>query len=307
MGLAYALMMQDDKDYQGQDDSVRDNNWITPVGKFPVAKELAFIYKTIPERIVNYMHRMGTPEEQSALDALGGLTKAGLSAYSSPTAIPNAIKPVLENLTNYSFFKQGELVPTSQQKIEAGYQTVPGTSELAKAIGKLSTNGPVQISPIQLDNVINGMFGMAGATTLQMTDALLNPTRADRPVYKLPFASIFTYDKIGNRATSEFYDLEHKVQTAKSTYDALKQKDPEAADAYGDKHAALIELAPKLTPVLKRLNDTRKLIAMLEAGDEAIVGKMTGAQLREEIDALRKDMNESLDFVREVSNNLNKE
>jgi len=307
MGLAYALMMQDDKDYQGQDDSVRDNNWITPAGKFPVAKELAFIYKTIPERIVDYIHRSGTPEEQSALEALGGLAKAGLSAYTSPTAIPNALKPVLENLTNYSFFKQGALVPASQQKIEAGYQAVPGTSELAKAIGKLSTNGPVQISPIQLDNVINGMFGMAGATTLQMTDALLNPTRADRPVYKLPFASIFTYDKVGNRAVSEFYDLSHKIQVAKSTYDDLKQKDPEAAGEYGEKHAALITAAPIITPVLKRLAEVNKYIAMLEKGDKDMVGDMSGADRRKEIDELRMEARESLDFVREFSNNLNKE
>jgi hypothetical protein len=301
MSTLYALSMSDDEGYKSASEDVRDNNWILPGGvKLPVPRELGFIFKSIPERTVEYYQRYGTAEEQSILQAIGGVSKVALSAYGSPNAIPSLVRPILENMTNYSFFGQRALEPASVQGQEAGFRSTSSTSELAKALGE-STN----ISPIKIDNLIRGMFGMMGATTLLATDALINPTRPDRPLYQMPFASIFLYDTIGGKAKTEFYDLRTKVATAVNTYNALETKDPEKAAAYGEKNAALLGAAPTVNSYLSQLNDLGRMRRLLEQGTEEALG-MTGTERRKEIDEIRRAENELVSFVREMEADLRK-
>jgi hypothetical protein len=299
MGMLYAMAMGDDEGYQNATDDVRDNNWLLPNGyKLPVPKELGFIFKTIPERVVEYVRRSGTDEEQSAGDAVASMFRAALSAYSSPTAVPALARPLLENVTNYSFFLQRELEPSSMKDREPGYRYTSSTSELAKGLGE-ATN----ISPIKIDNFLKGVLGMVGSTGLLVTDALINPTRPDRPLYQMPMTSIFLYDTVGGRAKTEFYDLRERVGQAKSTYDALLERDPEKADAYMEKHADLISLAPAVNSSLQGLSTIRRMRNLLEQGSEDMLG-LDGKERREMIDELRGYENESLRYVRQLEKSL---
>jgi hypothetical protein len=294
-GMMYAMAMADDEGYKNATDDVRDNNWLLPGGyKLPVPKELGFIYKTIPERVVEYVKRAGGPEEQAVGDAVSGVMKAALSAYGSPTAVPSAIRPVLENMTNYSFFLQRELESASMQSKEPGQRYSSSTSELAKSIGE-ATN----ISPIKIDNLLRGWFGMAGSTTLLATDALLNPTRPDRPAYQMPFANIFLYDTIGGRAKTEFYDLRERTGQAVSTFNDLMQRDPEKAAAYAEKHEAELAVAPTVNSALGELNNLRRLRSMIEQGSEDMLD-MTSEERRQIIDDIRQAENDSVKFVRSL-------
>lgn len=299
MGTLYALSMSDDEGYKNASDDVRDNNWLLPDGlKLPVPRELGFIFKTIPERVVEYYRRSGTDEEQSAVKALSGLAKSAFSAYGLPNTIPSTVRPILENMTNYSFFGQRELEPKSVQGQEPGFRSTSATSELAKALGE-STN----VSPIKIDNVIRGMFGIIGSTTLMATDAIVNPTRPDRPLYQLPFASIFLYDTIGGKAKTEFYDLRERVASAVSTYNDLKNDDPTKAEAYGEKNAALLSAAPTVNNYLRQLNDLGRMRRLLEQSTDEVLG-MTGTERRKEIDEIRRAENETVAFVREMETDL---
>lgn len=295
MGMMYAMTMGDDEGYQNATDDMRDNNWLLPGGyKLPVPKELGFIFKTIPERLVEYVRRSGTEEEQAASDAVAGMFRAAMSAYSSPTAVPALAKTFLENSMNYSFFLQRELEPSSMKDREPGYRYTSSTSELAKGLGELTN-----ISPIKIDNAIKGVFGMAGSTGLLVTDALLNPTRPDRPLYQIPMTNIFLYDTMGGRAKTEFYDLRERVGQAKSTYDALLERDPEKADAYMEKHGDMIALAPVVNASLQDLSNVRRVRNLLEQGSDEMVG-IDGKERRELIDELRGYENESLKYVRQL-------
>jgi hypothetical protein len=299
MSALYAMAMSDDEGYKNASEDVRDNNWILPNGvKLPVPRELGFIFKSIPERVVDYMQRSGTAEEQDAMKALGSILKAASSAYSSPLTIPSVVRPILENVTNYSFFMERELEPKSVQGQEPGYRSTSSTSELAKSIGE-STN----ISPIKIDNIIRGVFGMMGATTLLATDAIINPTRPDRPLYQMPFASIFLYDTIGGKAKTEFYDLRERVGNAVATYNKLEATDPAKAEAYGEKNANLLDAAPDINRALKDLNDLGRTRRLLEQGTAEMLG-MTGEERRKEIDEIRKAENESVAFIREMETDL---
>jgi hypothetical protein len=293
LGFVYAFAMSDDEGYKNATDEVRDNNWLLPNGyKFGVPKELGFLFKSIPERVVEYYRRYGTDEEQSVIQALGSVAKGAMSAYGSPNVTPSFIKPILENMTNYSFFLQRELESASLKRLEPGQRYTSSTSELAKALGA-ETN----VSPIKIDNFLRGMFGMAGSTTLLMTDAVLNPTRPDRPAYQLPFGSLFLYDTIGGRAKNEFYDLQEKVGQVDATYKALLERNPEKAQKYLEDNEALITIAPIINKSLEQLSATRQYRTMYEQGTEEMLG-MTGTERREAIDEMRKLENEMLSYVR---------
>ena len=298
-GFAYAFAMSDDEGYENATDEVRDNNWLLPGGfKIPVPKELAFIFKSIPERVVQYIKRSGTDEEQAITQALGSVVKASFSAYGSPTTVPSFVRPILENMTNYSFFLQRELESASMQRREPGFRSTSATSELAKALGE-TTN----VSPIKIDNFLRGTFGMAGSTTLLMTDALLNPTRPDRPLYQMPFTSIFLYDTVGGRNKVEFYQLREKVGQADSTFKDLLKTDPAKAEKFLEANEALISAAPLINDTLRDLSQLRALRTMVEQGTEEMLG-MNSKERRELIDEIRGSENELVSYTRELEKML---
>ena len=306
LGFMYALAFGDDEGYKNASDEVRDNNFLIPYTdkKIPLPKEIGFLFKSIPERLVNYYRRYGTDEEQSVLNLLSSVVFGGVSAYGSPNVTPALIKPALEALTNHSFFLQRELESASMERLDKSQRSTSSTSELAKAIGALSqklgevagTKG-VEVSPIIVDNTLRGMFGIAGSSTLLLTDALINPSRPDRPLYQMPFASLFLYNTEGGRAKNEFYDLQNKVSKAEMTFKNMQETAPDKAVDYFDKNAALISVAPILNESLKQLSQTRQLRQQLETTTEALSG-MTSKERREAIDDIIKQENASLQYVR---------
>jgi hypothetical protein len=262
--------------------------------KIPLPKEIGFLFKSIPERLVNYYRRYGTDEEQTILNLLGSIVYGGVSAYGSPNATPAMIKPVLENITNHSFFLQRELESASMQRLDPSQRFTPGTSELAKSIGTLSQKlgevagtKIVEVSPIKVDNLLRGLFGIAGSSTLLMTDALINPSRPDRPLYQMPFASLFVYDTKGGRAKNEFFDLQEKVGRANSTYLSMKDTDPAKADAYYLKNEPYILAVPVLNSTLQELSEIRKQRVYYETASPEILD-MDSKQRRTRIDTLKE-------------------
>jgi hypothetical protein len=312
LGFMYALAFGDDEGYKNATDEVRDNNFLIPHTdkKIPLPKEIGFLFKSIPERLVNYYRRYGTEEEQSILNLLGTIVKGGVSAYGTPNATPAMIKPVLENMTNYSFFLQRELESASMQRLDPSQRFTPGTSELAKSIGALSqklseVTGTkiVEVSPIKVDNLLRGLFGIAGSSTLLMTDALINPSRADRPLHQMPFASLFVYDTTGGRAKNEFFDLQEKVSRANSTYLSMKDTNPEKAVEYYAKNEPYILAMPTLNATLKQLTAIRKQRVFYEtASPEAL--NMDGKERRATIDILDKLDIEAVSKIRALDKDL---
>jgi hypothetical protein len=147
------------------------------------------------------------------------------------------------------------------------------------------------------------MFGMAGSTTLLITDAMLNPTRPDRPISQLPFASIFTYDTVGGRAKTEFYDLRERVSQADSTFKDLLKYNPEKAQKFLEENQSLIAMAPLINKSLKDLSETRSVRMVLEQGTDAQLG-IDSAERRRLIDELRGYENDSLSYVRGIEKQM---
>jgi len=144
---------------------------------------------------------------------------------------------------------------------------------------------------------------MAGSTTLLATDAMLNPTRPDRPIYQMPFGSIFTYDTIGGRAKTEFYDLRERVSQADATFKELLKHDPAKAEKFLEKNESLIAMAPVVNKSLEDLSVMRRLRTAIEQGTDEQIG-IDSKERRKMIDELRGYENDSVSYVRELEKQM---
>jgi hypothetical protein len=220
MSTLYAMLVGDDDDYKGLEGYERDKNYIIPgTGlKIPVAPEVGFMFKVIPERIVRYVVSQGTDRPQDATAFYKGFRDAFINAYSGMNLTPQLVKPALEVAVNYSFFTGNPIVGMGMKNLDPSLQFTEGTSELAKLFGRIG------ISPMKVDYLIRGYTGMLGAFVLDATDAVANPNRMGKPVSKLPQLSTFMYDTTGRGYKSEFYDFRESVDQVVDTVNMFKRE-----------------------------------------------------------------------------------
>jgi hypothetical protein len=257
----YAAGAGDDEDYQEMDLRTRDSNWILPGGyKIPVPTELGALFKVVPERVVEYMRRQGTPEEQTAWEATRTALTYIMEQYVGRTVpVPQGVKPLLEAWTNYSFFTGRELEGIYQKQQDPSMRRASNTSELAIAISEFSRDvvGVDKVSPILIDNALNGYFGSSAGLLVAVTDSLLNPTRVDRPLHKWALVSNYMYDPVGTRRMTEFYEEREKVGRANTTLNELMKTDLDRAAAYAEEHADELMLESAVNSTLEQLERTR--------------------------------------------------
>lgn len=287
LSAAYAMLVGGDDDYEGLEEYERDKNYIIPgTGiKIPVAPEVGFLFKVIPERIIRYVVSQGTERPQDAETFYRGFRDAFVNAYGGPSVMPQAVKPALEVMVDYSFFTGNPIVGQSRKNVDPFTQSTSGTSELAKLFGA------VGISPLKVDYLIRGYTGMVGAIALDVTDAVANPDRMSKPINKLPQISTFMYDPSGRGYKSEFYSFRESVDQVVDTVSLFKREGraeelqeyltPEKLQLY-----AMRGVAGKIEDTLGNLRKYRNVIA----NDPG----MSGAEKRELTDGIQAQEKEIL-------------
>ena len=309
----YAIMSSGEDYYDEAGLQIRHNNWMLPGGiKFPVPEELGAIFKVPAEMMVEYFMRNGTKEEMEASDATFTALKYAFAQYSPiggrMTPIPAAIKPVIEAVTNYSFFTGRELEGVYQRgQLLPSQRTRGNTSELAQAISKFTesllgeTNA---ISPIMIDNTLQGYFGSVAGIVTMGTDQLMNPDRMDRPLQKYWMLSNFLYDPVGSRRLDEFYELRSKTFGVKGTLDKLAKEDPDAAVKFANEHINELSLAQGIGSALGQLSDTRKYKNYLNS--KIAAQSMNQDERKTSMEETRRIEQELVGWLREVQADMNK-
>lgn len=296
----------DDEEYNEMDLRVRDSNWILPGGfKLPVPGELGALFKVIPERVVEYMRRQGTPEEQEAWEATRtALTYIFEQYVGRVVPVPQAVKPLLEAWTNYSFFTGRELEGIYQKQQDPSMRRASNTSELAIAISEFSRDvvGVDKVSPIMIDNALNGYFGSTAGLLVAVTDSLLNPTRVDRPLHKYALVSNYMYDPVGTRRMTEFYDAREKVGRANTTLNELMKTDLDKAAAYAEEHADELMLESAVNSTLEQLERTRAYKKYLNS--KLAAEDMTSDERADQIKEIRQMETELTGWLREAKASL---
>ena len=288
----------DDEDYNEMDLRTRDSNWILPGGyKIPVPGELGALFKVIPERVVEYMRRQGTPEEQTAWEATRTALSYMFEQYLGRVVpVPQAIKPVMEAWANKSFLTGRALEGYHHQAMDPSMRVTEQTSELAKAISVFSRDTiGVETSPIMIDNALRGYFGSSAAMLTMVTDSLLNPTRVDRPLHKYALLSNYLYDPVGTRRMTEFYEEREKVGKANTTLNELMKTDLTRAEQYAIDHQDELALESAVNATLNQLENTRAYRKFLNSVEGA---KDMSADEREE--ALKEIKSMEVEYVKWV-------
>jgi len=272
MSLLYSILNGDDEDYLNKPAVQRDRLLMIP-GTGGMSIPLRSDLFTLPKIITEHMYLMMTDKgyedgrkfRESITNALG-------NSLLGPTAVPQAIKPIVEVAINHDFFQGRPLIGTYQQKLETERQFTDTTSEMGKFIGSSGL-----ISPIAVDHLIRGMFGSAGGLTLYMTSAMLdsNPD-APRPslsmrdaIATLPGMSGFMSKQYENGLKRDFYALKEEVDKAVNTFNDMKTRSPQDIESFLAKEENITRLGLQKTTnkIADELSKIRKSISFVTNAD----------------------------------------
>jgi hypothetical protein len=289
LSLVYAMMVGDDEEYEGLRDFEKDKNFIVPgVGiKIPVAPEVGFLFKVLPERAYNYITSQGTATPQDATALRKALFTAGVDAITGPNLTPQFIKPLIEVNLNQSFFTNTPVVGRGLDQRESSQQFTSNTAELAKMFGELTG-----VSPMKLEYMFRGYTGIAGGTLLDLTNMMFT-NRPDRHVYEMPGFKTFMYDKIPGGYKEQYYDLRDKVTEVNATINGMiaDGREDELMPYLTDEKLNKYALVQTINEIDQQMEDFRAL-RKLVAGDKS----MGGEEKRRVIDDIDRTENELLKF-----------
>lgn len=302
VAVLYALGKAGDEEYENMDLRERDKTWVLGGGfGVPVPGELGILFKALPERVLEAMRKQGTPDEAVAAEAVISWFRAAFDEYAGRGAIPAPLKPLLENLTNYSFLSGRALEGTYQSGLLPSERTTSRTSELAKMIARFTADTTsIEVSPIKIDNFLQGYLGTTAGLTFAVTDSLLNPNKMDRPLHQMVGLTAFTYDPVGTRRASEFYDLREKVVQSQNTMNELMKTDLNRAVEFSEKNADRLMLYKAVNSTLKEIERTRAYRNWLNSADAA--QSLSQAERASQMEEIKRYEQQLFEWTRDVRN-----
>lgn len=177
--------------------------------RIPKPQELGILFGSLPERTLESFFG-SDPKSYKEFDK----TMIGLV---TPSFVPDAVAPAVEQYFNKSFFTGRDIVPNHLKEILPEYQFVEYTSETAKTLGKLVATVDKQsnfASPMVLQNYIRSWGGSLGQYAVQLADKALVKTGVvpdtvapESTLSDLPFIKSFVvrFPAAGSNSVQDFY------------------------------------------------------------------------------------------------------
>ncbi len=268
------LLNKDDEGYKELPKWEKDLFWIFKVKDTYVRIHKPFLYGQVfgsmPERFLEYLNT----EDPKALEGFGKSLYDAMSPVSGDPAsglLATGVKPIIENATNWNFFRQAPIVPEGKQRLMPSEQYGRYTSETAKAAGEI-----LNYSPAKIENLIQGWFGGSGRYALEtgdigvkaidkLTGNLIMPERpmelADVPLVK----GFITRPPLGSQSESvkKFYDSSRSItQFYLTVIKRYKEGDNKGAEKLQKKYPEFISYSAvnKTSQMLSDLSDYSDMI-----------------------------------------------
>lgn len=262
-------MNKDDERYQELPQWEKDTFWIIPgkenMYRVPKPFEAGVLFGTSFERMLQYFDDAKNNRKSVGFKGFGDRVIDSLA----PSFMPTAMIPVVEAMTNYSLFRQRNIIPQSQENLPAHLQYGANTSEVAKFVGD-----KINVSPYIVDNTIRGYGGGLAGLGLSGIDAATGAkeNNASKKWYEAPGLRGFTVAPYqSSNSVQRVYD-DYKEQEKLHNEFKLTGQRPEGYDA---KEFAKLKNA---SDSLKGLNKASKAIINNE--------RMSGEQKREQLDKI---------------------
>ena len=273
LSTVYAMMMQGDDEYKKQPDYVKDNNWLIPnpfgTGfiKAPVPFEVGFLFKTIPETTVRYMAGTSTGKEVLASYQTGVLQ----NIPGSGLPLPQAFKPLLEVITNHSFFRNGPIETRADEDLPTYLRGEGKSSEVAKILSRFGLDS-INLSPVKIDYLIQAYTAELGTFTTGLVDGVVRTVEGkstpETPLEKMPFFKAFMTDPNADRAVGVFYDLTHNSKEVADAFNKLvREGHSKEAQEYIQEHRKEYVLHSPLEKIGREMAKIKKVITMIKENE----------------------------------------
>lgn len=225
--VAYAMAMDDDDTYKNARARDRYSNWFlpNPLGgehiKIPIPFEVGVLFKALPEAMVDVMKGEFGEQEWKAVKGAFTQQIPGASSY----GLPQAVKPMIEVVTNHNFFTDREIESKADLGKVSQERFGPGTTEIAKEMSKVFNAMGMELSPKQIDHLVSGYLGSLPTMVARLTNNVFSsaegpvrPTErtSDSPIY----GSLFQRE-IGGGAVDAAYAQQDALEKAKKSYDDM--------------------------------------------------------------------------------------
>jgi len=218
------------------------------IWRIPKPFELGVVFGSGVERVLD--HTIGSSKE-----AYDDLSKSIVQAF-TPSYIPTAIQPMIEQFANRSTFTDRTLIPADMEKHLPEYQYTPYTTQLSRKLGQMISAFPgirdaavtpgvvvgpgarALTSPILIENYIRSWTGGMGMYMVQAADLALrkagqlpDPVTPTPTLADIPFVKAFAvrYPSAGTQSIQDFYDDHEKQKRFFDTWMArAKEGDTDA-------------------------------------------------------------------------------
>lgn len=306
--LAYAAMMQDDEAYKNAPAEQRYGNWFIRIPgvkepfRVPIPFELGLIFKAVPEGLYNAAF---TNEKGSKIAAdLGKQMLRSLPGNPAEAGvpIPTFMKPLIETALNKSFFTGRDIVDARLENLDKQYQYRDKTPELLKLLGPVLEM--LNLSPVQVENLIRGYTGSLGVGLLSVVDPVLNTKEAGGVTAKGPselplLGGLFQPNDAG-RVINEAYDSIKEIQARQGTYKKLiEDGEMEAAQKYLKDNLPEISMASFAGTFRQQMGEITKAERAIKAAPAKILSEDEKRKRLDEMRKLKIRMSEQFTNVRE--------
>ena len=253
----------DDDWYKELDENTKYTNWCINLGNgahllIPKPQEVGILFGSGVEAVLNQL---------TGTDPRGMKEWAKQYAEAvTPSLYPAVVRPLIEWMTNYSFWTGRHLIPTGLEKAPSEMQFTSYTSELAKSLGDTWLAKSIKLSPIAIDNWISGWFGSAGRFLANMLNDPINYVKGNsRPPepakywYEMPFIGSFIRQ---NGQNSEYinrmYEIQKEMSDDYERSDAYKQRKGEKGSSNKPKELKQVDTAvSSVSKINKEIKDIR--------------------------------------------------
>jgi hypothetical protein len=249
-----------------------------PIISIPKPFELGIIFGSLPERILDWIF-LNDPESMKDIAVAVG-------EAATPGLIPTAALPIIEHITNYSFFRGQRLEPQSMENLPNWMRYGSGTTELAKKAGRL-----IDVSPLKIENWVRDWTGSLGYSALSGFDKLFmgdDIPDVGKNWYEIApgIKGFVSREPIGSgsKSVEQFYENAKEVLSADAGAKFLsKSADPEEFQKFAKKQRSQIAVATGARKALDQMSMVRQNIQKIINAKN-----VSSAEKRKQIDKLNE-------------------
>ena len=207
------LINHDDEEYWDMPQWRRDAFWhFGKIGGLWITVKKPFLIGQIFGTMPTHLFAMMDADPNTRGDLWAWLRGWGRSEALSLVPLPTLSVPLIEGVTNHSFFMGRPVVPRTKQDLSPRYQFNENTSEVAKVMGDW-----LNLSPFYIDNAIYGYTssigrGFTSAMDFAVDQVRSGPRRPARGLEKQPyFRSMLYRPGWDSEQTEKFYEARDRV------------------------------------------------------------------------------------------------